>query len=249
MNQDLSMPQWPDLSRLKPPSGILAAAVVLLLMAGLWMIVPRDAPLTQLELRGEIVRLQPVDVRVAAEPYLGSSFFGADMAGLRDAVAALPWVSRVRAERQWPGAISMRVWEREPYARWNEHAMLDLESKAFTPRAAEIPTGLPQLGGMPGHEAEVAQAWQRIAPTLKGTRFELVGLSLDARGEWSARTLGDVELRFGQAPPDERLPTLMQVAGRALEGRWEQLKYVDLRYTNGFAVGWREAEGTGGKKQ
>lgn len=249
MNRELSMPQWPDVSRLRPPPGTLALALLMLLIIGLWMMVPRDAPLTQLELRGEFVKLQPADVRAAAEPYLASSFFGADMAGLRDAVAALPWVSRVRAERQWPGAISMRVWEREPYARWNEHAMLDLESKAFTPRAGEIPTGLPQLSGMPGHEREVAQVWQRIAPTLKGTRFELLALSLDARGEWTARTVSDVQLRFGQAQPDERLPTLMQVAGRALEGRWEQLSYVDLRYTNGFAVGWREAEGTGGKKQ
>lgn len=249
MNRALSMPQMPDFSRLKPSAGTFAVAVVLLLMLALWGMVPRDVPLTQLELRGDFEHLQPADVRVAAGPFLGSSFFTADMAGLRDAVAGLPWVSRVRAERQWPGAVLMRVWEREPYARWNEQAMLDVEARAFTPRAAEIPTGLPRLGGMPGHEAEVAQAWQRLAPALKGTRFELAALHLDARGEWTARTRSDVELRFGQAPPDERLPNLTQVAGRALEGRWEQLSYVDLRYTNGFAVGWREAEGTGGKKQ
>lgn len=248
MNRDLTLPQLPDLSRLKPPPGTFAVIAVLLVAFALWAMVPQDAPLTQLELRGEFEHLQPVDVRAAAEPFLSTSFFTADVAAMRDAVAALPWVSRVRAERQWPGAVSMRVWEREPCARWNEHAMLDVEAKAFTPRAAEIPTGLPRLGGMPGHEAEVAQTWQRLAPALKGTRFELVALQLDARGEWTARTRGDIELRFGQVPPDERLPVLTEVAGRALEGRWEQVLYVDLRYTNGFATGWREAEATGGKK-
>lgn len=244
MNREMTMPEMPDLSSLNPPSAVLMLGAVLLIALGLGLLVPRDAPLTQLELRGEFEHLQPGDVRAAAEPFLASSFFGADVEALRDAVAALPWVARARVERRWPGAVAMHVWERVPYARWNENAVLDTDARTFMPRAAEIPTGLPRLGGMPGHEAEVALAWQRLAPALKGTRFELAALQLDARGAWTARTRSDLELRFGQTPPDERMPMLTQVAGRALEGRWEQVLYVDLRYTNGFAIGWREAEAT-----
>lgn len=234
---------------LKIPPLALTIVSALLMLAGLWALKPQDGPLTQLEVRGEFERLQPADVRQAAERFLASSFFTVDVAQLRETIAALPWVLRVRAEREWPGAISVRVWERQPYARWNEASMLDTESHPFTPRAAEIPTGLPRLGGSPGHEAEVAQAWQRLAPALQGTPVELVGLNLDARGEWTARTRGDIELRFGQDSPDSRIATLTGVARRVLDGRWEQVQYLDLRYTNGFAVGWREAEATGGKKQ
>ena len=59
--------------------------------------VPEDAPLTQLEVRGEFEHLAVEDVHVAAAPYLGTSFFAADVTAMRDAVAALPWVASVRA--------------------------------------------------------------------------------------------------------------------------------------------------------
>lgn len=234
---------------IKIPPAAPAILAALLVLAGLYALMPDDGPLTQLEVRGEFEHLRPEDVRQAAAPFLASSFFTVDVAQMRAAIATLPWVARVRAEREWPGAISVRVWEREPYARWNESAMLDTESQAYTPRAAEVPTGLPLLAGNPGHEMEVAQAWQRLSAALAGTPFELRGLKLDARGEWSAQTTGGIELRFGQDAPDSRIATLKGVARRVLDGRWEQVQYLDLRYTNGFAVGWREAEATGGKQQ
>ena len=242
------MPNLPTVPNLKLPSGALPLGVVLLILLLVWMLVPEDLPLTQLEVRGEFQHLRPEDVRAAAQPFLAAPFFSADLDAVRHAVAALPWVARVRVERQWPGAISVRVWEREPYARWNDDSVIDTEAHAFTPHAGEIPTGLPLLGGNPGHESEVAQTWQRLSPTLQDSALRLIGLSRDARGEWTARTTQGIELRFGQDPPDERLPVLKRVALRSLEGRWEQVQYIDLRYTNGFAVGWREAESTGGQK-
>lgn len=242
------MPSLPSLPNLKLPPGLIAFGSALFAALLLWALVPEDMPLTQLEVRGEFQHLQPEDVRAAAQPYLAAPFFSVDLDTVRVAVAALPWVARVRVERQWPGAISVRVWERQPYARWNDASVLDTESQAFTPHAGGIPTGLPLLGGSPGHEAEVAQTWHRLSPALSEGGLQLIGLSRDVRGEWTARTVTGIELRFGQDPPDERLPILKQVALRSLEGRWEQVQYIDLRYTNGFAVGWREAESTGGQK-
>lgn len=235
----------PRLAELKLPEGLVPALLGLLFVLGFAALLPDDAPLTQLELRGDFQHLSPGDVRAAAEPFLDSSFFGADVAAMRDAVAQLPWVASVRAERRWPGAISLRVVERTPFARWNQDAMLDAEAQAYTPRAAEIPTGLPRLGGSAGHEAEVAHTWQRVAPALAGSALELLGLQLDARGEWSALTVKGIELRFGQSPPDEKLPMLSGAVQQTIGDRWEQVKVVDLRYTNGFAVGWRETETSG----
>lgn len=235
----LALPNW----RLSPLlSSLLMLALVL---AGLWALVPEEAPLTRLEVRGHFERMQAHDVQRAVEPYLSNSFFALDMHALRDAVAQLPWVAQVRAERHWPGMVSVRIVERQPYARWNDDGLLDTEARAFVPRAAQIPAGLPLLGGSPGHEIEVAHTWERVSRVLANTPAALAGLQLEARGEWTARTDSGIELRFGQSPPDEKLPMLRDVVLRTLDGRWPQVEYVDLRYTNGFAVGWREAETTG----
>ena len=249
MNLTEALPRMPDWPTLRIPRGVLPALLILLVTIGLIAVVPDDAPLTQLEVRGDFEHLRVEDVRAAAAPHLSSSFFTADVTAMRDAVAALPWVASVRAERRWPGAISMHITERDAFARWNDESLLDTQANAFTPRAAEIPTGLPRLGGSPGHEAEVEQAWRRLAPALAGSPVEILGLNLDARGEWTALTASGIELRFGQVPPDERLPMLTGAAQRSIGARWAEVQYVDLRYTNGFAVGWREAEATGEAKK
>lgn len=231
----------PAMPTLRIPPGFRAVLALAACVGTGWMIAPRDPALTQLQLRGDFERLRAEDVRLAAEPFLGSSFFGADLDAIRRAVTRLPWVARARVERDWPGAITIRAWEREPFARWNETDLLDTTAAAFSPRASEIPSGLPKLSGGRGSEAAVAQAWQRISPALQDTPLALAGLHLDRRGEWTARTHAGVELRFGQVPPEERLSLLLGPAQRALAGRWQDVRYIDLRYTNGFAVGWTEA--------
>lgn len=238
-----AMPEW--LARPRLPDGTLPVVAIVLVLIGLIALVPEDAPLTQLEVRGEFQHLSVEDVRAAAAPFLSTSFFAADVTAMRDAVAHLPWVAGVRAERRWPGAIAVHIDERVPFARWNEDGLLDVDSIAFTPRAGEAPTGLPRLGGSPGHELEVAQAWRRIAPALDGTPLQLLGLRLDARGEWSAHTASGIELRFGQNAPDERLPMLTGAVQKTIGARWDRVRVIDLRYTNGFAIGWREAEASG----
>ena len=86
----------------------------------------------------------------------------------------------------------------------------------------------------------MADAYQRLSTALAATPLALSGLSLDARGEWTAQTYAGVELRLGQGAPDEHVAVLTGSASRALSTRWREVAYVDLRYTNGFSVGWKD---------
>jgi cell division protein FtsQ len=248
MNLDLVLADTRrTLPRLRvPPMAVATAALFALLL--LLLLMSRDPGLTQLQIRGTMQRVQPADVRAAVEPYLEQAFFSVELDELRRAVLQIPWVSQARVERVWPGAIAVRIWEREPYARWNEDQLLDTRVQVFTPRPAEIPVGLPKLSGHRGSEREVAETFGRLSAVLANTPLMLSGLSLDARGEWTARTLTDIELRLGQGVPDEHLPMLLGSASRTLGARWADVKYLDLRYTNGFSVGWHEPTETGVKK-
>jgi len=144
--------------------------------------------------------------------------------------------------------LTVRLWEREPYARWNDTALIDIGAVTFTPETAALSQTLPQLGGAPGHEREVMETYRRLSGALASTPFALTGLKLDPRGEWYARTWGDIELRLGPGQPDDKLNTIAGAVTQTLAGRLDEVLYVDLRYTNGFAVGWRQpAAAQGGK--
>ena len=233
---------------LRPLLAGLSALLLVLGGAALVSVIHSIGAVTHLQVEGDFNRVSPLAVRAAIEDQLGQGFLRLDLNAIRARLEAMPWVEQARVERVWPGDVRVRVWERTPYARWNAAQLLSTHAVPFTPEPAEIPAGLPQLSGPPGHEAEVMQAYQGLSTALAGTPFPLASLSLDARGEWTTQTREGIELRFGRGAPDSKLEMISGPLTRAIGQRLQEVKYVDLRYTNGFAVAWRQpAPVQGGK--
>ena len=112
---------------------------------------------------------------------------------------------------------------------------------AFTPPQQDLPQGLPRLAGPDGREAEVMQNYQAIAETLAGSAFAPDGLRLDARGSWTLHSAGGIELRLGEDDPRSKIALLQGAVTHTLADKLDQVAYIDLRYSNGFAVGWKDS--------
>lgn len=229
---------------------VLGLVGLLAVLAGGWTLLRASSSpdVTQIQIEGSFERVGASDIEAALQPLLAEGFLALPLDAARDRLASMPWVARSRVERIWPGTLRVRVWERQPFARWNAGDLLDTESQVFTPRAEELPSSLPQLGGVPGHEREVMETYQRLNERLQGSPFLLSSLHQDARGEWTGRSRDGVELRFGRGEPAERLPVLLGAALNKLSEELSQVDHIDLRYTNGFAVGWRSQPVTGGSE-
>jgi cell division protein FtsQ len=65
-------------------------------------------------------------------------------------------------------------------------------------------------------------------------------LELDERGSWRLVLGSGQEIRLGRRDIDERLYRFFRFVAPALADKLTRVAYVDLRYTNGFAVGWRD---------
>ena len=196
-------------------------------------------PVARIQVEGRFSRLKLNDVDAVVRPLVDRRFGDLDLGAVKLAVETLPWVSRASVERVWPATVRVRAWERVPFARWSDGALLDTDARVFTPSASEVPDGLPQLSGTAGHEAIVAEMFRALSARLIQSSFPLQALAQDARGEWNARTANGVELRFGREDPQDKLDVLLGAAEHALKDRMADVKYVDLRYTNGFSVGWQ----------
>jgi len=231
------------------PFALGLAGLAAVLLALWWLLRASSSPtVAELRIEAPLERVGAAQVEAALQPWLEENFLALRLDVARDALAQLPWVARARVERVWPGALRVRIWERRPFARWNGGSLVDTESQVFMPQVEEIPPGLPQLGGVAGHEREVMEAFQRLGERLDGTPFVLVGLREDARGEWTGRTRDGIELRFGRGVPDEKLDMLLGAALTKLADELPQVDHIDLRYTNGFAVGWRSQPANSGSE-
>jgi cell division protein FtsQ len=203
-----------------------------------------DRPVRKLVVEGTFQRVTPIQVEAAVAQGMGRGFLSLDLAALRARVRHIDWVDRVNVGRAWPDTLIVRVTEHQAAARWGENGLLNVRGELFADHAQHALPELPILDGPDGTEREVARRYLAVRGPLADADLKLESLSMDERGAWRIVLDGGHEIRLGRRDVDDRLQRFFSVVAPALAGEWQRVQYVDLRYTNGFAVGWAEPERT-----
>lgn len=198
-------------------------------------------PVTQLTVQAEFKHLTAADVRAAVLPNVGKGFFALSLDKVQKAVAALPWVESVEARKRWPDTLMLRIYERQPFARWNDKQLISRQGLVFDAPGAEGIGALPLLQGPNDRLAEVVSFYAETQKAFAGARLRIAGVALSERGSWSLTTAGGAQIVIGDRDQaGRRLRRFLDVYPQLMAGRTGGFVYADLRYTNGFAVRWPE---------
>ncbi|HEX7080725.1 MAG TPA: cell division protein FtsQ/DivIB [Gammaproteobacteria bacterium] len=240
-----ALPRMPRLSRIRIGWRIflwpvLAGSTAAALPAVLDDVV--DRPVGRLVIQSTFQRVSPLQIEAALAPALDEGFWSLDLASLRRRVEALPWVDSIELRRSWPDALVVRVKEQKAAARWGDTGVLNVRGELFAERPEHGFPELPRLSGPEGSERDVARVYLAIRDRLIAAHLALGTLSVDERGAWSLVLATGQEIRFGRRDVGERIDRFFEVAAPALANELHRIGYIDMRYTNGFAVGWRDAE-------
>lgn len=223
---------------------VLAALIGLAVLGwGIVQTIDDGGPrIERLQLNGDFTHLEPQALRDRITPFLGGGFFAVDLDGIREALESEPWIAQARVRRAWPGTLQVTIGEHRLVARWGESQALSARGALFAPPGLEDEVrGLPRLEGPKGRSAEVLEAYRALAQRLGETPMAPDRVRMDARGEWYMTTADGIELRLGREAPLRQADRLATEVLPALAEELSRVEYVDLRYSNGFAVGWRAA--------
>jgi len=220
--------------------GISALAVAgILALLGL-IGVALDQPIETIAIEGRFQRVAAVDVEQAVRrQLLGTGLVTVRLEAVRRAIEALPWVDSAAVQRAWPRGLRVSVVEQVAAARWGDSGLLNVRGELFTNDARHVPNELPRLSGPDGTETQVAQRYLAVEGRLVEGGMRLAAVRLDARGAWEFDLDNGVTVRFGRRQIDERCERFFSSALKLVAGRAQDIAYVDMRYTNGFAVGWK----------
>jgi len=197
-------------------------------------------PIRWLDIDGELRRASASQIRAAVARPAQRGFFGADLGEVRAAVEGLPWVARAEVSRHWPDALLVRVTEHRPVARWNDRRLLSDQGEEFDVDGSDGMQGLARLHGPQALRSEVFETWQQMRRRLAGAGLDIVRLEVDARGAWQARLDTGLTVIFGRENIHERLARFLSVyPALQRDERWPER--IDMRYTNGLAVRWRQS--------
>jgi cell division protein FtsQ len=231
--------EWPVLV-IEWRSHARRAALLSLLALGLaaltWAL---DRPVRVISMDGSFQRVSPGQIEKAVAPFSQKGFMSVDLDGIQRAVEALPWVEHARIQRRWPNSLHVTVIEQTAAARWGDSGLLNTRGELFVRSATHVPAELPRLSGPEGTESQVAQRYLSIQGRMLEAGMRIAALRLDERGAWELDLDSGVTVRLGRQEVDERIDRFIRTASQVIAHRLNEIAYVDMRYSNGFAIGWR----------
>jgi cell division protein FtsQ len=222
-------------------SGLAVTGVAVLALG--WLL---DQPIQRVIVTGRLQRVSAMDVEKVVRARLdGAGLVTVNLAAISRGLAQIPWVERAAVERSWPRGLKIQIVEQTAVARWNNAGLLNANGDLFVSESRFIPPELPQLQGPAGSQSEVTQRYVSTQERLTEIGMRLAALELDARGAWNLTLDSGVVVRLGRQQMDQRFDRFMVAAAKLVTQRATDIAYVDMRYSNGFAVGWKGGVGHG----
>jgi len=216
--------------------GAVVGMLVCSLLALSWVL---DRPIRVISIDGSFQRVSPGQVEQAAAPYLKAGFMSADLDAVQRAIETLPWVDHARVQRRWPNSLHVVIVEQVAAARWGESGLLNSRGELFVRSATHVPPELPRLSGPEGTESQVAQRYLSAQGKMLEAGMRIAAVRLDERGAWELDLDNGLTIRLGRSQVDERLERFIHTASQVVAHRASEISYVDMRYSNGFTIGWR----------
>lgn len=220
--------------------GVMMAALAL--VAGGALVARDGFPFRTLRIEGVFEHVSAGQVAGVVAPYAAAGFFATDVAAIKQALEALPWVSAAAVRRIWPDVLHVTLVEQTALARWGEEGLVNPQGEVFFPspgEAGEAGQGdLPVLAGPSLRAApQVVERYRGLSRVLRPLGLGIRRLSMDARHSWQLTLSDGSRLILGRGETEARLRRFVRFyPGLAREGNAAAI--VDLRYTNGFAVLW-----------
>jgi cell division protein FtsQ len=199
-----------------------------------------DRPIESIAINGPFQRVTALQIEEAISTELDAGFIGADVGRMQEQVQALPWIDRATVARRWPNRIAITVSEQVPAAIWDERGLLNVRGELFVTEARHIPAELPRLSGPRDRADDVARRYLEVREQLIPLGLDLRQVHLDARGAWQMTLGNGVEVRLGRRDVDDRTGLFLAVVANIIAGRAVDIDYVDMRYSNGFTIGWKD---------
>ena len=68
----------------------------------------------------------------------------------------------------------------------------------------------------------------------------MLALRVDSRGALDVELINGLQIKLGRGDTERKIERLIAIYRQQIMPRREQIQRLDLRYSNGFAVAWKE---------
>lgn len=183
--------------------------------------------------------IDSVELESFVKAKLQMSFFALDVNEASTVLKLFPWIKDVTARKVWPNTLVVQVTEHQPWLNLNHQALISTEGEVFEPSNIEDFHALPVLKGKFGKVEDLLSMYKFFSEQMPTNEFRITELEFSVIDGWHMKLKNGIALMLGNKDLADRLDRFLSIVEQLPEQKTEQIKYLDMRYQTGVAVGWR----------
>lgn len=222
--------------------------------------IPTVMPVKNIQVKGELNFLDENEIGVTVKNNIAGGYFTVDLKHVREILLREPWIKQVSLRRQWPEGISVYVEEKKPVAYWNGDGFISITGDVFKPALLNKELSLPELNGPDGQHVNVWKFMNILYREMTVLNYEIKRLNLDDRRAWqmeiasrmdsskmdtaTEKMKNGINVRLGRFDTEKRMQRFVRILPTLtdeMKQKGKNIKVIDMRYPNGFAVQVSEA--------
>ncbi len=198
---------------------------------------PQTLPIRHVRVKGQFQHLSTSALQERAGEVVRGGFFNVNVETIQSVLLEEPWIREVSVKRVWPDRITVTIREQTAVARWNSGALLNEDARVFTPEKETFPADIPSFKGPEGTHTQMLEFYRRLRTALP-EEFRIAEVTLSERRAWHVGFIDGPHVYLGRTDIANRLNRFVEYVPDNLENMFNNIRSVDMRYTNGFAVRW-----------
>lgn len=214
--------------------------VSLVIWVSMTLMRPDILPIRSVRVEGEFRQLSPDRLEAIVIDTVRGGFFNVNVDVIQKELLKDPWVYQVTVRRNWPDSLTVQVEEQVAIAQWGQQGLINSDGKLFAPETYTYPKGLPVLQGPENTYSQMLAQLKLFQNVLKNTGYEISELTLNNRRAWTAQLTNGPLLILGRKNVSRRVDRITVYMKSGLKKNIQDMEIIDLRYTNGFAVRWKD---------
>jgi cell division protein FtsQ len=175
--------------------------------------------------------------------YTNLSFFTIPLSKLQNELNQMPWIDSARLKRTWPDTLTIKITEKKPVAFWGKNNLMTVDGSLFKQDVLPQNLNIPHLSGPNEQKLEVLQVYEKLSKILARYDLKADKLKLSADQAWILFLPNDIKIFLGKKELATRLERFCRAYPAVFAQKRDQLASVDLRYSRGMAVQWKQQLG------
>ena len=186
----------------------------------------------------ELINVNKDDISKAVKYLYSKSFFDIDLNYLKNKLEKIEWVRKINIRRSYPNEIIIDIEEHTPILIWNNKMYINKYGEKF--KVSKIDKNIPILISDESRINEVFSYFELFNDKLSSRKldFKITKIVENEIRSLTISLSSGINIQLGSKDVNNKIPLFFEIYKSLNTRDLNKIRYIDMRYTNGFSVGW-----------